>query len=223
MRGKFLPERFFFLCVAACLISGCSVQRPDAALDTPRCNGSRLDKVAAYRGKARAKAPVRVDYLTLLSEVRNPAIYIYKEKRRLYVVQSNVIVRDYPITLGSHPVGDKQASGDGRTPEGDFYVCGKTGSDRLNRALTLDYPDREHARHALSSGLITPRQFDKILLALEAKTVPPWDTRLGGQVSIHDTQDGLERAAHGGIELYGSDMQELYKVASIGTPVHIRP
>jgi lipoprotein-anchoring transpeptidase ErfK/SrfK len=155
--------------------------------------------------------------------VHNPAIYIYKEKRRLYVVESNVIVRDYPITLGSHPVGDKKAAGDGRTPEGNFYVCGKTDSGRFKRALTIDYPDKGHARRALSAGLITPVQFDKILLALESRTDPPWDTALGGQISIHDTEDGLERAAHGGIELYGSDMQELFKIASLGTPVHIRP
>ena len=223
MRGDFLPVRLFFLCAVVWLISGCSVQRPDAAFDSSRNTGKGLaDKASAYRGAAPEKEPVRVDYLTLLSQVSSPHLYVYKEKRRLYVVQSNVVVRDYPITLGPHPVGDKQTAGDGRTPEGDFYVCGKTPGERIIKTLIIDYPDKRHAERALFSGIISPLQFKQIVQAAKSKTSPPWNTKLGGQVAIH-ALGGRENGAQGDIELYGSDMKELFKVASLGTPVHIRP
>jgi hypothetical protein len=223
MRGGLLPGRLVFLCLIVSVISGCSVQRPDAAFDSSRSNGKKqLGNAAGYKAVAPEKEPVRVDYLTLLSEVKNPEIYIYKEKRRLYVVQSNVVVRDYPISLGPSPVGDKQTAGDGRTPEGDFHICGKTPVDQQGEALVIDYADKEHAQRALFSGIISPLQFKKILLAAELKTPPPLDTKLGGEVSIHST-GGQSSTAVGDIDLYSSDMKELFKIASIGTPVHIRP
>ncbi len=220
MRGDFLPGRLIFLCVIVTVISGCSVQRPDAAFDSSRSNGKKQSEASAHRTAAPAKEPVRVDYLTLVSELSSPEIYIYKEKRRLYVVQSNVVVRDYPITLGLHPVGDKLKAGDGRTPEGDFFICGKAPSGP--KALVIDYPDKAHAQQALLSGVISPMRFKKILLAGELKTPPSPDTSLGGQVSIY-ALDKPDNEAKGGIELYRSDLQELFKIASVGTPVHIRP
>jgi hypothetical protein len=223
MRGDFWPVRLIFLCVVVSVLSGCSVQRPDAALDSSRSSGKKqIDKASAYRAVPPEKEPVRVDYLTLLSEVSSPEVYVYKEKRRLYVVQSNVVVRDYPITIGPNPVGDKQTAEDGRTPEGDFFICGKTPGERISKALVIDYPDKLHAERALFSGLISPLQFKQIALAAVSKTAPPWDTKLGGQISIH-AEDAQENGAQGDIELYSSDMKELFKVASIGTPVHIRP
>ncbi|MDR3569216.1 MAG: L,D-transpeptidase [Syntrophobacteraceae bacterium] len=222
MRGDFSPVRLIFLCVVVSVISGCSVQRPDAGLDSSRSKGKERIDNSAYRAVAPQKEPVRVDYLTLLSEVSSPEVYVYKEKRRLYVVQSNVVVRDYPINLGPNPVGDKQIEGDGRTPEGDFTICEKTPGDRINKALVIDYPDRGHAKRALFSGIISPLQFKQIALAAASKAAPPWDTKLGGQIAIH-AEGGQGNAAHGDIELYSSDMKELFKVASPGTPVHIRP
>ena len=223
MRGDFLPVKFVLLCLVVSLVSGCSVQRPDAALDSSGSKEKKqIEKAASYKSTAPEKEPVRVDYLTLLSEVISPEIYIYKEKRRLYLVQSNVVVRDYPINLGVNPVGDKQAAGDGRTPEGDFYICQKTPGEQPGKALVIDYPDKSHAEHALFSGIISPLQFKQIELAAASKTPPPWGTKLGGAVAIH-AEAGQDNGAKGDIELYGSDMKELFKVASVGTPVHIRP
>lgn len=188
MRRQFLPGRIVFLCLIAGIISACSVQRPDAALDSSGSKGKgQVEKAAAYRAPAPEKEPVRVDYLTLLSAVVSPQIYIYKENRRLYVVQSNVVVRDYPITLGLDPAGDKQTSGDLDAPDGNFSIREKTpGGPSTEAALVIDSP------------------------------------KPGAEVSIQ-AENGPHALTHGAIELYSSDMEELFKVASIGTPVHIRP
>ncbi|MGC8492569.1 MAG: L,D-transpeptidase family protein [Syntrophobacteraceae bacterium] len=164
------------------------MQRPDAALDSSGSKGKgQAEKAATYRGVAPEKEPVRVDYLTLLSNVVSPQIYIYKEKRRLYVVQSNVVVRDYPITLGLGPVGDKQTSGDLGAPDGNFSISGKTpGGPSTQESLVIDSP------------------------------------KSGEEVSIQ-AENGPDPLTNGAIELYSSDMKELFQVASIGTPVHIRP
>ncbi len=170
----------------------------------------------------REREHVRIDYLTALTDMVSPEIYVYKQKRRLYVIQSNVLVRDYPVGLGAHPTGDKENGQDGRTPEGDFIICQKNEGSRLNKALVLSYPDKKHAEQALYASTISPPEFKEILAAAERKATPPGNTKLGGQICINAA--GAQKDwTDGSIALYNSDMDELFKIASTGTPVHIRP
>lgn len=182
-------------------------------------------KPAATASKTEAaqdKLPIKVDYLTPVSTIRSPELFVYKEKRRLYVIESDVLVRDYPIGLGFNPKGDKEREGDGRTPEGRFRVCVKNSSSRFVRSLGLNYPAKKHAERAFFAGFITPMEFRDILVAFERSSTPPWNTSLGGKIFIHaggahkDWTDGC-------IALYNSDMEELFQIASVGTSVSIRP
>lgn len=235
----FVPHGRFagiFLGVVLLAVSACSVQKPDSRLDSSKSGEKvRPESRIVQQQPPRENEPVRVNYLTLVSDISSPEIYVYKEKRRLYVIQSNVMVRDYPIGLGFSPVGDKERDGDGRTPEGDFVVCRKDAASSFHKALVLNYPDRKHAERALFAGIITPPEFREIIAdaELEAKTKetagskaypeqPPRHTKLGGRLYIH--AGGAHKDwTQGAIALYGSDMDELFKIASTGTPVHIRP
>jgi lipoprotein-anchoring transpeptidase ErfK/SrfK len=52
--------------------------------------------------------------------------------------------------------------------------------------------------------------------------VPPWDTRLGGEIFIHG--HGASRDwTRGCIALDNEDMRELYGLVDVGTPVTILP
>ena len=91
----------------------------------------------------------KVDYLFPVSSVRNPRLYVYKSRRRLLVLQDDTLIRDYPIGLGPSPVGDKQKRGDGRTPEGEFFVCVKNTRSKYHKSVGLSYPGKKHAAQAL--------------------------------------------------------------------------
>jgi hypothetical protein len=199
------------------------MQKPDSRFDSSKASAKHQSESGFAQQPRSEKEPVRIDYLTALADIVNPEIYVYKEKRRLYVIQSNVLVRDYPVGLGFHPVGDKESERDGRTPEGDFLVCQKNSVlAPKNKALVLNYPDRKHAERALFDGILSPPEFKEILTAAERKAPPPWNTKLGGQIYIH--AGGAHKDwTEGCIALYNSDMDELFKIASTGTPVHIRP
>jgi hypothetical protein len=211
------------LSVLVILLPACSMQKSGTSkLESSRTEKDAHPLVSQEEPEGQGRLPLKVDYLTPVSAIRKPEIFVYKEKRRLYVIQSNVLVRDYPIGLGFHPTGDKERDGDGRTPEGDFQVCVKNASSRFVRSLGLNYPDKKHAERAFFAGVITPVEFRDILLAFERKDKPPWDTPLGGRIFIHaggankDWTDGC-------IALYDSDMEELYRIASLGTVVVVRP
>jgi hypothetical protein len=216
-RGFSLP----LLLLIPFLIAACSMQPPGDRFDASKSNEKKQEENSAQQ-LPKEKEHVRIDYLTSLNDIVNPEIYVYKEKRRLYVIQSNILVRDYPIGLGLHPAGDKQGEGDGRTPEGDFLVCQKSPVGQFSKALVLNYPDKKHAEEAFHAGILSPPELKEILMAAERKASPPSNTKLGGQIYIHP--GGANRDwTDGSIALYNSDMNELFKIASEGTPVHIRP
>jgi hypothetical protein len=204
-------------------LAGCSMQMSGSKWEASRSQKQQEAAArSAYQEQPAVRNTIRVDYLRQLPDVSSPELYIYKERRRLYVVDSNVLIRDYPVGLGLQPRGDKEKSGDGRTPEGRFTVCTRSDGGPSHRVLGLSYPSKRHAERAFFSGLITPSDFKNILTASERRIQPPWNTNLGGKVFI---QSG---GAHcdwtdGGIALYNSDMEELIQIAKMGTPVTIRP
>src|SRR3546814_5800554 len=81
--------------------------------------------VAAASCSAPEKAPVArvapVDF-----------VLVEKGARTLQLVRGGTAVRTYRIALGRDPVGAKRREGDGRTPEGRYYVDGDRKSKRLN-------------------------------------------------------------------------------------------
>jgi hypothetical protein len=163
-----------------------------------------------------------VDYKYPLAAVCNPKIYVYKGQRRLLVVQDGVLIRDYRIGLGPRPSGDKQLQGDGRTPEGEFFVCVKKPNSSFHKSLGLSYPSPKHAERALVAGNISTEDFRKIVQAINSKSRPPWDTVLGGQIFIHGggAHDDWTR---GCVALYNTDIDELFEIVSVGVQVEILP
>lgn len=102
-------------------LPACSMQKSGSKVDSaqPASNAKAVTEISD-QDRAREPVPLKIDYLTPVRAIQNPEIFVYKEKRRLYVMQSDVLVRDYPVGLGFHPTGDKEKEGDGRTPEGSF-------------------------------------------------------------------------------------------------------
>ncbi len=216
-----------FCLLLGTLVADCSVQSPQYGADASAHRSQNRSKARAAEKRPNdwqsfRHRVVSMDYLRPVKSIKHPDLYVYKEKRRLYVLDGDVLVRDYPIGLGPHPRGDKEKRGDGRTPEGRFFVCVKNSRSRFGKSLGISYPDPEHAKRALFEGLISVNAYRNIVLAKESKKKPPWDTALGGEIFVHG---GGAQAdwTNGCVALYNSDMDELFKIARIGTPVTIRP
>jgi hypothetical protein len=167
-------------------------------------------------------AYIEVNYQYPLAAVCNPQLYVYKSKRRLLLVQDRVLIRDYRIGLGPSPAGDKVFQGDGRTPEGDFYVCVKNPTSNFYKSLGLSYPEKRHAERALVAGNISADEFAKIVQAVNNRNRPPWDTVLGGAIFLHGG-GAFGDWTKGCVALNNSDIDELFKIVNVGTPVHILP
>lgn len=163
-----------------------------------------------------------IDFNMPLSQITNPTIYVLKAKRRLLVLQGKTLVREFPCALGPHPKGTKYYQGDGRTPEGKFEICRKNGYSRFYKSLGLNYPTIGDAKQALAQGIISHSQYCSIKDADVEMRLPPSNTILGGQVFIHGGGCKPDWTL-GCIAVDNRDMDQLFDVARIGTPVYIMP
>ena len=86
-------------------------------------------------------------------------VVVRKGERRLLLMHGGNIVRSYHIALGLNPVGQKERSGDYRTPEGTYRLERRNPRSEYFLSIKVSYPNsadtrRARARHWNSGGSI---------------------------------------------------------------------
>jgi len=173
-------------------------------------------------------------FASFLASVSGPLrLVIWKSQYTLTLYKGDRPVKTYHAVFGrGFRDGDKRKTGDKRTPEGEFYICTMNHSKRFYKFMGLSYPDVKHAEYGLQSRMISAGEYATIKKAIEERQPPPWDTRLGGAVGIHGRMLDAATASYlysamnwtdGCIALDNADVDELYSVVSLGTPVTILP
>jgi murein L,D-transpeptidase YafK len=131
-------------------------------------------------------------------------IIVLKGARRLELVRDGVVMKSFPIRLGRYPEGPKIFELDGRTPEGEYFIDGRSSKTPYHLALHISYPQAEN-------------------VALAAKyNLPP-----GGGIFIHGTPGAGPRFEYdwtdGCIAVTNGAIEEIWAVVEDGTPIEIRP
>lgn len=169
---------------------------------------------AVYFAYSQTRAP--------LAEMENPNIVIRKKKRTLEIFDGERFVRRYKMVLGFATTGDKRTEGDGKTPEGEFYVFTKNPESRFFLSLGLSYPNREAAARGLREKIISPEEHDAIVKAIDGREMPPQKTALGGEIYIHG--GGIESDwTEGCVALENEEMKEIFDAIPVGARVLILP
>ncbi len=131
-------------------------------------------------------------------------IVVLKEERRMMLLRHNRIVSSHKIDLGFAPVGHKRMEGDGRTPEGRYFVDRRNPNSRFHLSLGLSYPNARDTATARAVGK-SP----------------------GGDIFIHGKGDPGKRRntdwTEGCIAVSNREMERIYAWVPIGTPVDIYP
>ncbi|MFN3525604.1 MAG: murein L,D-transpeptidase family protein [Paracoccus sp. (in: a-proteobacteria)] len=134
-------------------------------------------------------------------------VSVNKGQRRMHLLSGKTVVRSYDISLGFQPVGHKQFEGDGKTPEGVYFV------DRFN----------PRSRYHLSVGVSYPNERDKAFAAAHGRNP-------GGDIFIHgrgpDGNNLFPRQRDwtaGCIAVSDEEVQEIYAAIQPGTMVVIYP
>ena len=145
-------------------------------------------------------------------------IIIEKQNRHLMVSDGeDAQIFSCRIALGSHPIGPKEKEGDGKTPEGEYFICLKK-MGKYGPSLGISYPNEEDAKRM---------QADEQLIACIRQRAqlgqrPPWGSPLGGEIYIHGGGTANDWTA-GCIALSTADAQMLYDMIREGDAVSILP
>ena len=132
------------------------------------------------------------------------AIVVDKLDRELILFRGGNRYKTYQAGLGFNFLSDKLYSGDRATPEGKYRVIRKLNASRYYRALLIDYPNAEdQARFAQA----------------KRRNQIPKSAHIGGLIEIHG--GGSEGMTYGCVSLSDRDVQELYNMVDVGTPVTI--
>ncbi|MBI5409361.1 MAG: L,D-transpeptidase [Nitrospirae bacterium] len=132
------------------------------------------------------------------------SIFVSKLDRKLVLYKNGVPHKTYSIGLGKNGFHDKLHAGDLATPEGKYYVTKKQSRSKYFKALLINYPNEEDLRQfarAKKKGLIPAR------------------VGVGSLIEIHG--GGTEGMTYGCIAMDNSQMDELYNLVDVGTPVTI--
>jgi murein L,D-transpeptidase YafK len=160
--------------------------------------------------------------LKSLSEVKNPRLVVKKKARLLQIYDDGELIKTYQVALGRTPRGDKRTEGDGKTPEGEFYVFTKNEQSKFYLSLGLSYPNREAAERGWREKIISREEYDEILKAIAEKRMPPQKTALGGEIYIHG--GGIETDwTEGCVALPDEEIKEFFAAVPIGATVIIEP
>ncbi len=144
-----------------------------------------------------------------LRQAQIDTILVEKHKRVMTVFHKDKAIKSYRIALGFSPFGNKVKEGDGKTPEGTYFIVGKNTQSQFHLSLKISYPSVEQQKNAKTSG-VNP----------------------GGNIMIHGLAPHLEGKGKwhtmrdwtlGCIAVTNDEIEEIFKVADIGTKVVILP
>ena len=149
-------------------------------------------------------------------------VIIHKAARTLTLQHGHTALLSIPVGLGRMPAGAKQQEGDGKTPEGSYFICLIKPDGKYGRSLGLSYPNTADAATALEDGRINYDTYQAITDAQTRGVRPPWGTALGGEIYIHEGGAASDWT-QGCIALNAADMDKLYPYHPQITAVEIYP
>lgn len=76
-----------------------------------------------------------------------------KSDRRLTMFYRGRPVVSYSVALGSDPEGAKQRRGDGKTPEGLYFIEARNPESKYHLALRVSYPSSADRQRAQMQGI----------------------------------------------------------------------
>ncbi len=135
-------------------------------------------------------------------------LIIDKMAKKCYVYSDGIKQREFDAELGRNWIGTKRVMGDKATPEGSYKIIRKLqGNETLyHRSLALDYPnidDQAKFRNDMVKGLL------------------PSTANIGGGIEIHGGGGRGADWTDGCIALTDKDIDVVFNMVSLGTPVTI--
>lgn len=159
--------------------------------------GGLLTASAGGRPAPRAWPPPLAPAAERADEIR-----VDKSDRLMELRREGRLLRRYRIALGDAPEGHKFMQGDERTPEGRYRIEFRNGRSRFHLSLRVSYPNAEDRARARKAGVD-----------------PGGDIMIHGGTPAGDHRDWTD----GCIAVSDAEIEEIWRLVPVGTPILIAP
>lgn len=132
-------------------------------------------------------------------------IVVMKAERRMYLLHDETVLRSFEIDLGFAPEGHKQFEGDGRTPEGSYFIDRRNPNSDFHLSLGISYPSRDDRTRASAMG-----------------QDPGGDIFIHGGPPRPGDRNRKDWTA-GCISVTNREVEDIYAMVRTGTPIDIYP
>ncbi|MCX8070775.1 MAG: L,D-transpeptidase family protein [Thermodesulfovibrionales bacterium] len=148
-------------------------------------------------------------HIAITSTINIDNIVVLKSHRIMLMMKEGDIVKSYRISLGKEPKGHKTSEGDKKTPEGLYFIEYKKADSKFYKALKISYPNEQDRLKASSLGLSPGGLIMIHGLPKDKETLGRFHRRI-------DWTDGC-------IAVTNEEIDEIWEMVSVGTPVFISP
>ena len=185
------------LCAAALSIPG-DTQPPEVTVSL----------AGAPRSARRAMTPLE-SAMSKPKKYSADSIVLDKSARLLSMYDRGALVKQYSVALGKNPVGAKTRRGDGKTPEGLYWIEGRNPQSKYHLALRGSYPSANDRARAARLGVSPGGDIMLHGLPKEFATVG----------ALHRQQDWTE----GCVALTNEEIEEIWRAVPNGARILIKP
>lgn len=134
-------------------------------------------------------------------------VKVDKSANKMYLMEGDMVIKEYHIALGKNPQGHKQQEGDKRTPEGTYTLDYKKEDSAFYRSMHISYPNKKDIENAKKRG-VSPGGFIM---------VHGQPNRLGWLSTMNQNFNWTD----GCIALTNKEMDEFMDQVAVGTNIQI--
>ncbi len=166
-----------------------------------------------------------------IKNLENVHLVIHREEYKLQLFSGKKLIKEYKTVFGRNNSFIKRSKSDFVTPLGKYKIYKIIKKSRYYKTFKLNYPNSYNAAVALRNGNISKSEYLEIVNADKDGKVPPENTKLGSNISIHGigkynfifkNLPFVFNWTNGSIALSNQDIDELYSVVKVGTSVEIK-
>lgn len=153
-------------------------------------------------------------------------IKVYKQNRRLEVVDQNKVIKEYHVSLGLNPIGPKTEEGDNKTPEGEYILDYANSQSNYYYAFHTSYPTEKQKWKARLKGKNPGGNIMLHGYPNQLSEIDYWITKMSLQNEAEEKVRAMMPEydwTNGCIALLNSEIDEIKTIIKVPTKITIYP
>lgn len=159
------------------------------------------------------------------------SIVVDRRNYKLNLYSDSTLVKSYKVVFGKHSGRRNKMLTDFNTPIGKYIICEKNSFNKYHKMLKINYPNENDLAEMLRLKTISKNEYSLIMESKNQFGCVENKLFQNGEIGIHGTGEynfiftNLPFAfnwTNGSVAVSNENIDELFSVVNVGTPVNIK-